>query len=56
MLARAMMRAELRMGRMTSLCGPGGTVKSKSGTTVETSFFAKVGLGGRMGGRFRLAP
>lgn len=51
-----MITAELRIGRMTRGCGPGGNLKPMSGTTEETSFLARVGLGGRMGGRFSMAP
>jgi hypothetical protein len=51
-----MITAELRMGRMTKGWGPGGNLKPMSGTTEETSFLARVGLGGRMGGRVSVAP
>lgn len=56
MLARPMMTAELRIGRMTRGCGPGGNLKPMSGTTEDTSFLARVGLGGLTGGSVRVAP
>lgn len=48
------MRAELSIGRMTVLWGPGGSLKS--GARAEISFLTRVGLGGLMGGRSRVAP
>ena len=54
MLALAIISAELRIGRMTVLWGPGGNLNY--GAKADTSFFTRVGLGGRIGGRARVAP